>query len=411
MSRADEIYNYTRQIETMMDTIRNSSDLNKDLLLRYYRQSVAEGLSKGRIYKRICTLRILSKMFWKRFDSATKEDIVQLIAKIEQKKVGTWTKLDYKKILKRFYKWLKDTETPPIEVRWIKCGNNVPSKLMKKDLLTGEEANLIITHADHIQDKALFSVLFDSGRRLGEILGLRIGDVEFDALGAKLRVEGKVGGDIARIGASQPRLALWIDNHPERDNPESPLWVTVRGDKVKQMSEASALNRLKDAAKRAGIKKRVWLYLFRHSRITPASTKLTYSEMCHVFGWSQGSRMPMFYIHLAGDDRDRAFLKLNGMEPSGNNGSEITAYVPQICPRCRTSNSPDSKFCNSCGLAFDLKYAVEADQKDDNIKDKINSLSTELAKSPEIIDKLLDALALLNNADSPEMNHRKRLEQ
>lgn len=132
--------------------------------------------------------------------------------------------------------------------------------------------------------------------------------------------------------------------------------------------------------------------------------------MCHVFGWKQGSNMPQFYVHLAGDDRDEAFLKMNGMQ-SANSTSETGNYAPQSCSRCRRANSPDSKFCNGCGLAFDLKCAVESDQAKDQMKDKIESLSSELAKSPEIVDKLLAALALVKDANSPDMNRRKQPER
>lgn len=397
MSRANEIYHLENAIGRELRRIQASNDVNKDTLLLFYNYSVAEGLSLARIEKRLVTVRMLSALLGSRFEEATKDDIVKLVARIEQRNVSQWYKLDCKKILKLFYKWLRKSDEYPPEVKWIKCGNVVRSRLLKKDLLTPQEANAIVENAIDIQDKALFSVLFDSGRRLGEILGLKIGDVDFDSIGARLRVDGKVGSDIARICGSQPRLSLWMDNHPDRGNPDSPLWVTARGGKVKQLAYETVRYRLKRAVARAGIKKRVWLYLLRHSRITPASTKLTYSEMCHVFGWKQGSDMPQFYVHLSGDDRDEAFLKMNGMESVNNGNSESSAYAPIVCPRCKRNNSPDAKYCNGCGLAFDLKFATEVDQRKEEIKEKIDTLSTELAKSPEVVDLLLRAVATLNH--------------
>lgn len=395
MSRADEIYNYTRQIGTIMARIENSSDINKELLIRYYRQSVAEGLSKGRVYKRICTLDILSKMLGKRFDTAGKEDIVQLVAKIEEKKVAAWTRLDYKKVLKCFFKWLKDSETSPDEVRWIKCGSNVPSRITKKDLLTPDEVNLIVGSACDVQTKAFIAVLFDSGRRPGEIGGLWIRDVHFDALGAKLMVDGKTGPDVARIGASTPRLAVWLDNHPNRNNPDGPLWVVKgRDGRFKQMSYATMRQMVKDAARKAGISKRVWNYLFRHSRYAPSIHKLTDAEQNILYGWKPGSKAKQAYIHLADEDLDCAFLKMNG-ESITEAPPETSTYVPAVCPRCKRNNSPDSKYCNGCGLAFDLIYAVGLDKKKSDFKEKMETLSNEFAKSPEVLDKLMDALELL----------------
>jgi len=409
MSAANEIYNLEKAIRKEIEKIKNSDNRNKESLLRYYEQSIADGLSPSRIRKRIYTMRRLSCMLGKRFEDATKEDIVRLVAGIEQRNISPWSKHDYKVILKQFYRWVrgKDRDETPPEVKWIRSSKKIPSKLLKKDLVTAEEANRIVECADNIQDKALFSVLFDSGRRLGEVLGLRIRDVEFDDIGAKLRVSGKVGSDIVRICASAPRLAIWLDNHPNRNNPESPLWIIKRKGSVKQMSYAAMRKRLNDAAKKAGITKRVWPYLFRHSRITSASKNLTYSQMCHVFGWKQGSDMPQFYIHLAGDDRDEAFLKMNGLEAVNNCRSETTVYVPTVCPRCKRNNSPDAKYCNGCGLAFDLKYAVEVDQRKEDMKEKIQMLSEELAKSPEIVDKLLNALAIVNGKTQTENSGSK----
>jgi len=54
-------------------------------LLRFYRHMVSEGRSKARIWKCLSTLRRLVKMLGKPFEEATKDDIVELIAKIERR--------------------------------------------------------------------------------------------------------------------------------------------------------------------------------------------------------------------------------------------------------------------------------------------------------------------------------------
>jgi hypothetical protein len=123
-----------------------------------------------------------------------------------------------------------------------------------------------------------------------------------------------------------------------------------------------------------------------------------------VFGWKQGSDMPQFYVHLAGEDRDAAFMKMNGLESISNARSENTAYVPQVCPRCKRTNSPDAKYCNGCGLALEVRFALELDQRKEGIKEKIERLSTELAKSPEVVDALLNALTTLRSREALTLN-------
>ena len=65
----------------------------------------------------------------------TKEDIVDLIAKVEERNVSPWTKHDYKAVLKRFYKCFRDSDNYPAEVRWIKLSRNIPNKIQKKEEL------------------------------------------------------------------------------------------------------------------------------------------------------------------------------------------------------------------------------------------------------------------------------------
>lgn len=399
MSRANEVYNYDRMIRREVELVQARCGNNAETILRYHKHSVARGLSLARITKITRTLRQLSTMLGKRWEDATKDDMMNLVAKIEQRDIRLRTKQDFKRILKQFYRWMKDADASPPEVRWIRIGNEAPCDIKKKDLLTTEEANQIVNRALTIQDKALFSVLFDSGRRFGEIIGLTVGDVEFDELGARLNVDGKVGKDIVRICASAPRLALWLDNHPAKDDPRAPLWMIWKKGRVKQLPYSAARVRLKDTVARAGIKKRVWFYLFRHSRITPASTKLTYSELCHVFGWKQGSDMPQFYVHLAGEDRDSAFLKMNGMQPKSASGRDEGAYAPQLCPRCKKNNSPDAKFCDACGLGLDLKHTVGEDLKEKNTAAKLSKLSDMLSKKPEVMDLLLNAASMLERSE------------
>jgi len=89
---------------------------------------------------------------------------------------------------------------------------------------------------------------------------------------------------------------------------------------------------------------------------------------------------------------------MDELEAKNNGPSGTTAYVPIACSRCGKNNSPDAKCCNGCVLAFDLEYAAEVDQRKEDMKDKMDRLSTEFAKSPEVLDMLLKALETLKNS-------------
>lgn len=142
MNLANEIYQYPRKVEKELFLIRTQlRKEDSEVLLKYYRARVAEGLSQARILKCLNTLKLLSKISPKPFAKLNKDDVVEIIATIEQRDVSVWTKAGYKTILKKFFQWLKDSEYSqyPDEVRWIRVARNVPSKVQKKDLLTDEE--------------------------------------------------------------------------------------------------------------------------------------------------------------------------------------------------------------------------------------------------------------------------------
>ena len=385
MSDANGIYNYERILSRELSKIKEDP-FNAEILFKYYRSRVAEGLSLARIIKCLNTLRLISKSLVKPFVEATKEDIENFIVKIEERSFSQWTKQDYKIILKKFYKWLRDSENYPPEVRWIRVSRNIPSKLQKKDLLTLEEIQKIADCTTNIRDRAFIWVYFESMRRLGEILSLKIGNVEFDDLGARLAIYGKMGRADARVITSTTFLASWLNIHPLKENPDAPVWVTLnRKGKYKQLTYGTVRSMLKDCAQRAGIKKRVWLYLIRHSRITPASKVLSYSLLCSTAGWKQGSRMPSVYVHLAGEDVDEAQCILNGIT---NFEKKDELLRPKICKKCDTKNSSDSKFCNKCGFPLDYETAVKMDE----VRTKLDRLLDKLTEDPQKLNKLLELI-------------------
>ena len=316
MSRANSIYNFERKIRNELKSVRRDR-VNGGVIVRYHWQRIADGISLARQHKCLCTIKQLSKMLGMKFKDAGKEDLVRVVAKIEARPdFSDWTKRDYKLILKLFYQWLYGCEKCdyPMVVKWIRAGYHIPNSLKRSDLLTDIEIGRLVRAANHIRDKALILVLSESGRRLGEILTLRIGDIEFDQLGARFLVEGKMGQDYARVIGSARWLAKWLRQHPTKNDPQAPVWVRLDRTQATQMSYANARAVLQDCIRRAGISKRVWFYLFRHSRGTYASTRLNAQQLCALMGWKQGSKMPSVYVHLAAEDVDLAQAILNGVD-------------------------------------------------------------------------------------------------
>ena len=148
---------------------------------------------------------------------------------------------------------------------------------------------------------------------------------------------------------------------------------------------------MKKITRKAGIKKRVYPHLFRHSRATHLASHLTEAQMKQYFGWVQASKMASVYVHLSGRDVDKALLRLNGIEVEEDR--EELKFKPKICPRCKASNSPDAKFCSKCGFCLDERTAVELEE----LRVKADKLMSELVKNPNVLNVLLEAIENLKN--------------
>ncbi|MEM2756817.1 MAG: hypothetical protein QXM89_05605, partial [Candidatus Bathyarchaeia archaeon] len=103
---------------------------------------------------------------------------------------------------------------------------------------------------------------------------------------------------------------------------------------------------LVECAQRAGIKKKVYPHLFRHSRATELAKKMTEAEMCQFFGWTLASKMPAVYVHLSGRDLDKAVLKASGLKITEEMEKAENLVVCQFCKKVYTS---DVDFCKTCG--------------------------------------------------------------
>ncbi|MEM2613605.1 MAG: hypothetical protein QXO15_05170 [Nitrososphaerota archaeon] len=60
-----------------------------------------------------------------------------------------------------------------------------------------------------------------------------------------------------------------IYNHPLRENPDAPFWISIgTRNRNSPLTYGAVRTLLKLLARKAGIKKRVYPHLFRHSRAT-----------------------------------------------------------------------------------------------------------------------------------------------
>lgn len=381
-----DVHKINRRMEQALENLEKSdiSEENKKLILEFRDYAISTGLTKTRILKYINTLRKLSEWLEPSFINANKKDLLKLFGKIECKGYSEWTKHDYKVVIKKFYKWINGGEEYPEAVKWIKTTFTDRNKKLPEDLLTCKDVKRIVNAADHIRDKALISLLYESGCRISEILTMRIKSLNFNEYGCMITVNGKKGMRRIPVISSVPFLAAWYETHPLRDNLEAPFWVSIgtrgRNEAIKYPNTRNMIARL---AKKAGIKKKVNPHIFRHSRATYLANHFTEAQMNHYFGWIQGSEMPSTYVHMSGRDIVSAVLELNGKKKAEDKNKE-EKFSSKYCKRCEKDNPPTGKFCLRCGAPLDLETMMNIEN---NMKDSNNIMTVlmeDLLKDPRI---------------------------
>jgi integrase/recombinase XerD len=369
-----DAHNYRHRLELVLKTIDKDSvisDGNKKLLMSFKENCIIEKISLGRIVRYMYDLRTLAKMLGKDYEAANKDDIKALIGRLEQethfikrynKRVfyQESTKRDFRITLRKFYKWLRETEDYPEEVKWIKTHNKKCDKIrLPEEMLSEEDIEKLINHADNPRDRAFIAILYESGCRIGEMLFLRLKHINFDQYGAQLLVDGKTGYRRIRIIGSAPYLSEWINKHPLKNDPEAALWISRN---CENLGYAALRISLMRTAKRAGISKKMNFHNFRHSRATYLANHLTEAQMKEHFGWVQSSDMASVYVHLSGRDVDAALLKVYGIKTEIK--KEESRLNPKNCPRCKEINPFTNVFCFKCGMILDEQLRNEKIQKD-----------------------------------------------
>jgi integrase/recombinase XerD len=371
MSGDRDIYCKGNELERLAKRIQELriDGPSKEKMLEFKRYLFLSGLGKKRVAKYTYHLIRVRKLLGKTFDEATKEDIIKIVEKIEESDFAAWTKHGYKLTIKKFWKWLRgiNGEAYPPEVEWISLsmrGTGANHKL-PEEILSPEDIKRISSAATNVRDRAIVAVLYESGCRIGEFLGLSVKNVAFDSHGAMIIVSGKTGMRRVRLVASAPALGMWLENHPLKEDPEAPLWISFATNyRNNRLNYRGTNNVLRELAKKANIKKRVNPHAFRHARATHLASNLTEAQMKELFGWIQASKMASIYVHLSGRDVDNALLELYGLK-APDDGSKSTKDMIKVCPRCSERNRWDSKFCQRCAMVLDVDTARQMERAED----------------------------------------------
>ncbi|MDS0256635.1 tyrosine-type recombinase/integrase [Thermoplasmatales archaeon AK] len=371
------------------------------------------GLTDYRVVFYVVRLRVLSKIMGSAFLKPTRGNITNAITKLQSiekpKKLSPRTIEDYKQAMRKFYSWHLSKKVYSQVMGHVKIQNNVNRTKKSEDMLTESEIESIVKNAMNPRDKALFSLLYDSGCRVGEILTLRIQDVKFDQYGALIHVTGKTGERNVRIvGNSIAYLREWLRAHPI-GNPDSWLFVGINGDKLGQPLDYDTMrSALRKSCIRAGITKKIHPHLFRHSAATRLAGVLSESVLKKSMGWSGSSRMAAIYVHLNDTETDRAVLQAHGIETEKHT---LESVKPKACPRCGTLQPSYSKICTNCFMVLDQSLAINTTLSIDVQLDKEQKMPGSLTGKITNYETLKPLLLMIQDMQNTMQEMKKKLEQ
>jgi len=274
--------------------------------------------------------------------------------------------------LRLFFKWLIPENDFFENIKSRAPKNHLPTK----EIIVSADIKKLVPACKTQRDRAIVMALWDSAARANEILNLNLGHVEIDKYGAVIVVEGKTGMRRIRLIEAVPDLQAWINQHPYKDNPNAPLFVTYRNSakEPKRLDIRTVQNMLKTVANDAGVKKNVHPHAFRHGKLTDLVKRgFKETELRIIAGWEADSKMPATYIHLSGDDVEKKVLASYGIVEDETK-KEKMELKPIECPRCKTKNPYDAKYCSTCSMVLDAETAMKFDNEIETNDDMLTKI-------------------------------------
>lgn len=194
-------------------------------------------------------------------NDVTRAHLREYVADLQARRLAPKTVSDRVTILKRFFGYLhaegRLAADPASRLPQPRMGKRLPKALSLEET----ETFLLALSDDSSlgrRDRILFELMYGGGLRVGEAVGLRIGDIDFED--SSVRVVGK--GDKERRVYLKPALLQVLREHIETKHLTGFLFLGYRG---KSLTVRNVQLRIKEYAQKAGIKRRVTPHTLRHS--------------------------------------------------------------------------------------------------------------------------------------------------
>lgn len=250
--------NYEKRANQVLSSIEVSSTINqsnKRKLFEFHRSLLLAGIGAPRRQKLFSHLKIIAEYLGpSRFEDVEKADVEDLVEWIYMRGLRGSTIQDYKQIIKQFWRWMNNGENPEATA-WIRRRSQPPLRILPQSLLTPEDVQRLIGVCSNDRDQAFIAMLWETGARIGELIDLKVGEIEHGTTGKYIIVSGKTGSRRLPLSESTLYLDQWLSVHPLPEI-DAPLWCKIEYDPSEGIGyNYIRLRLLERARKRAGIEK------------------------------------------------------------------------------------------------------------------------------------------------------------
>jgi integrase len=389
----------------------------------------------------------------RQFEEMTRDDILLFLDQCRKldsddpmhKWINTYN--SKRTVLFRFFKWLQyrivsgdpdKRNELSVKQRKPKCIQDIPrlkrkeiSSYKPSDLWTPQDDLLFLKYVTNKRDRCYHMMSRDLSARPHEILALSIKDIVFKTVDggkqyAEVLVNGKTGSRHIPLIQSIPYIKDWLSDHPSRNNPNSPIFVSLSNysngrkpltihslyeiyneykkvffPKLLSIIDPSTTISTEDKDKiKALLAKPFNPYIRRHTGLTEKSIKLKTHTLKQYAGWSINSGMAEKYIHYFGNESCESLLEAYGIVTKNN--SSVDTLNPKICPNCNEGNTQDAKFCSKCRMIMSYEGYQEALESQKQKQDEIIDLKKRQERFELLIQSLIDSgqlkpTAVVNN--------------
>lgn len=298
-------------------------------------------------------------------DNFSKSDVLAYLYTPYFQSRAVATQNAIKKTLRKFLKWQNKDY---LYLRYKKRKRVKPLVLPSWD-----EIKEIIKKARRPMDKAIFILFLETGGRKGEIRNLNIGDITFkDKYASVFFRESKTAQRNIPLIESVPFLINYLKEHPLRDDPKAPLFITFWRGNYRRISDSGLAELIKRNTQH--LNKSIHPHLFRHIRLSQLSKLMTPPLLKKLGGWVADTHMTRVYYHITDEDVESKVLSLYGIAPPPEE-KDIQIIGIKECPICHHTNSGIDSLCTKCSFPLNVDSLLYPQKETDLIP---NSFTTRL---------------------------------